>query len=169
MKRRTAIRSLGLTVGGLVAFPAWASAWTPESIGSQAIGSADDDALLAEIVETYIPETTTPGAKSLKVHQFVARMINDCYNDEAKNTFKQGLLKTDELAKKAYSKTFVECNTQERTDLLRQMSKNTNTSAFAGMVKNLTIRGYTNSQYYLVNIAHFTMIPGFFKGCVPVK
>jgi hypothetical protein len=49
------------------------------------------------------------------------------------------------------------------------MSTGANTSAFAGMVKNLTIRGYTNSQYYLVNIAHFTMIPGFFKGCVPVK
>lgn len=169
MKRRTAIRNLGLTVGGLVAFPAWASAWTPESLGVQTIGSVDDDALLAEIVETFIPETATPGAKSLKVHQFVARMINDCYNEEAKNTFKQGLLKTDDLAKKTYSKSFIDCSTQERTDMLRQMSTNANTSAFSGMVKNLTIRGYTNSQYYLVNIAHFTMVPGFFKGCVPVK
>ena len=38
----------------------------------------------------------------------------------------------------------------------------------AGLIKNLAIRGYTNSEYYLVNIAKYTIAPGFYHGCVPV-
>jgi hypothetical protein len=169
MKRRTAIRSLGLTVGGLVTFPAWASAWTPESIGVNSLTSPDDDTLLAEIAETFIPETNTPGAKSLKVNQFVARMINDCYSDQAKKTFQQGLLSIDQVALKSAGKTFMECSALQRTDVLQQMSAAADSKFFVSMVKNLTVRGYTKSQYYLVNIAKFNMAPGFFNGCVPIK
>ncbi|AEE52773.1 gluconate 2-dehydrogenase subunit 3 family protein [Haliscomenobacter hydrossis] len=168
MKRRAAMKSLGVALGGLVALPAWANSWTPDSIGNSTLLALNDEILLAEIVETFIPETNTPGAKSLKVQQFVQRMIQDCYDDTAKNTFKQGLLKTEELALKANNKPFVQCDAKQRTDLLLQMSNDAATKPFIGLVKNLTIRGYTNSEYYLVNIAKYNMVPGFYKGCVPV-
>lgn len=170
MQRRTALKSLSVALGGLVSMPAWASCWTPDSIGNDKSLSASDEAILAEIVETIIPETKTPGAKSLKVHQFALRMINDCYGEAAQKNLQQGLAKTEELAKKTYNKSFVECDAQQRKDIFGQLSKADEASKkFAEIIKNLTIRGYTNSEYYMVNVQKYVMAPGFYHGCVPVK
>lgn len=170
MKRRSALKNLSMVFGGLVTLPAWASNWTPDTIGTTKTLSFSDESLLAEIVETIIPETKTPGAKSLKVHHFAMRMINDCYGEAAQKNLKQGLAQTEELAKKTNNKSFVECDAKQRTDIILQMSKtNEAGKKFVDMIKSLTIRGYTNSEYYMVNIQHFTMAPGFYHGCVPVK
>lgn len=170
MQRRTALKSLSVALGGLVSMPAWATSWTPDSIGNDKSLSASDEAILAEIVETIIPETKTPGAKSLKVHQFALRMINDCYGEAAQKNLQQGLAKTDELAKQINSKSFVECDAQQRKDTILQLSKADEASKkFVEMIKNLTIRGYTNSEYYMVNVQKYVMAPGFYHGCVPVK
>lgn len=170
MQRRTALKSLSVALGGLVSMPAWASCWTPDSIGNDKSLSASDEAILAEIVETIIPETKTPGAKSLKVHQFALRMINDCYGEEVQKSLRQGLAKTEELAKQVYNKSFVECDAQQRKGIFLQLSKADDASKkFAEMIKSLTIRGYTNSEYYMFNVQKYVMAPGFYHGCVPVK
>jgi hypothetical protein len=168
MKRRTAVKSLGLALGTLVALPAWAVGWTPDSIEMDNFVSAADEALLAEIVETLIPETNTPGAKSLKVHQFVQRMIVDCYDAQTQASFNQGLAKTEALAQKYYSKSFVSCDALQRTQILLEMGNAPESMATAGLIKDLCIRGYTNSEYYLVNIAKYNIAPGFYHGCVPL-
>lgn len=160
-----------MAVGGLMSLPTWASGWTPESIGSVSTLSVAEEDILAEIVETIIPETATPGAKSLKVHQFAMRMINDCYGAEAQKTFKQGLTITEVAAKQTYNKSFVECDKTQRMDLLNKMvgSNNQPAKQFVTMIKNLTIQGYQNSEYVMVNIQKYNMAPGFYHGCVPVK
>lgn len=169
MKRRSVLKNLTVAFGGLASLPAWASGWTPESIGTFTAVSPDNENLLAEIVETIIPETTTPGAKSLKVHQFALRMINDCYGETAQTTLKQGLTKTDEMAQQAYSKGFVACDAKQRMDIFQKMTNDPAAKSFAQMIKNLTIRGYTNSEYYMTNVLNYSMAPGFYHGCVPVK
>lgn len=170
MKRRSALKSISIAFGGIVTLPAWASSWTPDSIGTTTTLSISDESLLAEIVETIIPETHTPGAKSLKVHQFAQRMINDCYGEAAQKSLKQGLVKIEDLAKQANNIPFVECDAKQRTAIILQLSKADDASKkFVDMIKNLTIRGYTNSEYYMVNIQKYTMAPGFYHGCVPVK
>ena len=170
MKRRSALKNLSMAFGGLVTLPAWASNWTPDSIGTTTTLSISDESLLAEMVETIIPETKTPGAKSLKIHQFAMRMINDCYGEATQKSLKQGLVQIEELAKQTNNKSFVECDAKQRTAIILQMSKADDASKkFVDMIKSLTIRGYTNSEYYMVNIKHYTMAPGFFHGCVPIK
>jgi hypothetical protein len=170
MKRRNALKSLMMVTGGLVTLPAWASGWTPETVGQPTFASLDEETMLAELVETFIPETTTPGAKSLKVHQFILRMINDCYDQPVQELLKLGLAKTDQLAQQGYSKPFTACDVPQRTDLLRQLSTavEPETQQFANLVKGLTIRGYTNSEYYLVNVRKYVMAPGFYHGCVDI-
>ena len=168
MKRRTALKSLMMATGSLVTLPAWATGWTPETVGQTTFASRAEETMLAELVETFIPETTTPGAKSLKVHQFVMRMINDCYDQPAQELLKTGLAKTDQLAQQTYSKPFTTCDATQRTDLLRQLSAaaEPETQQFTNLIKSLTIRGYTNSEYYLVNARKYVMAPGFYHGCV---
>src|ERR671921_186164 len=104
MKRRSLLKQLGIAAGGILTLPAWASGWSPESIGQISTLPVSDENLLAEIVETIIPETSTPGAKSLKVHQFALRMINDCYGEPALASLEQGLRQTDQLAGQVYEK-----------------------------------------------------------------
>lgn len=171
MQRRSALKNLSMAVGGLMSLPTWASAWTPASIGQFTTLSLTEEETLAEIVETIIPETETPGAKSLKVHQFAMRMINDCYGDEAQKNLKQGLVLTDTACRQAYNKTFVESDKTQRIDILNKMVGSTNIPAkqFVNMIKNLTIQGYMNSEYVMVNIQKYVMAPGFYHGCVPVK
>lgn len=171
MKRRSAIKNLTLAFAGLASLPAWASGWTPDSIGQVATLPVTDENLLAEIVEAIIPETQTPGAKSLKVHQFVMRMIRDCYGEAAQATLEQGLISTNQLAKVAFNKSFIDCDTAQRTEVLTHLHDSEEAAAkpFVEMIKNLTIRGYMNSEYVLVNLLDYKMAPGFYHGCVPIK
>lgn len=171
MQRRNAIKNLSLAFGGLVALPSWASGWTPESIGKTSNLPIIDEELLGEIVETIIPETSTPGAKSLKVHQFALRMINDCYGEAAQKNLKEGLKATEALAQQTYQKSFEALDATQKKALFNQMlaSSDATTKTFANTIKRLTIQGYTNSEYYMVNVIKFNMAPGFYHGCVPVK
>ena len=171
MQRRNAIKNLSVAFGSLVALPSWAANWTPDSVGKISNLSYNDEELLGEIVETIIPETSTPGAKSLKVHQFAMRMINDCYGEAQQKTFKDGLKKAEELAQQTYQKSFTACDTAQRKDLVNKMldSSDSTSKQFANMIKRLTIQGYTNSEFYMVNVMKFNMAPGFYHGCVPVK
>lgn len=175
MQRRTALRGLAVTLGGLVGLPAWASNWTADSFGSIDTVSVDEESLLGEIVETFIPETSTPGvdspgAKSLKVHQFALRMIRDCYGPTAQTTLQQGLALTESTAQQAFGKAFAACDAAQRKDVLGKLTSSADPvgKPFVDMIKRYTIQGYTNSEFYLVNVRKFNMAPGFYHGCVPV-
>lgn len=171
MKRRSLLKQLGIAAGGILTLPAWASGWSPESIGTISTLPVSDENLLAEIVETIIPETSTPGAKSLKVHQFIMRMVNDCYGADVHETLKKGLVATEQAANQTFQKSFMECDAKQRKQVFLQLINSTDTATkrFAEMTKNLTIRGYMNSEYVMVNILKYNMVPGFYNGCVPVK
>ena len=60
MKRRTAIKQVAFTLGGLMTLPIWAKAWSATDVQSQPFLTATQDTLLAELVETVIPETNSP-------------------------------------------------------------------------------------------------------------
>lgn len=158
-------------VGGLISLPAWASGWTPDSLGHVSIVSLDEESLLSDIVETFIPQTDTPGAKSLNVHQFVLRMIRDCYDETAQTTLQQGLALTEATAQQTYSKPFADGDALQRKEVLAKVAASPDLvgKPFIDLVKGLTIRGYTNSEFYLVNVQKFNMAPGFYHGCVPVQ
>jgi hypothetical protein len=174
MKRRSALKNLGLTLGGLVSLPAWATGWTPQSLGTQSVLTASDEQLLAEMVEAIIPATThptqpSPGAKELGVHKFAIRMIHDCYGEAALATLEKGLIATEATAKQLYAKSFMELPQSERLSVLTALSQAPESKPFIQLIKNLTIQGFTNSEYYLTNIAGYVMAPGFYHGCVPVS
>jgi hypothetical protein len=169
MKRRTAVRNLGLALGSVISLPAWANAWSPSTLVPADLLALDEETLLAEICETILPETNTPGSKSLKVHQFVHRMIQDCLPEKAQDTFKKGLAYTDQQANKKNGQGFVNAKPGERKALLVEMSKTEDSKDFVKLVKDLTVRGYRISEYYQLNVLKYKMAPGFFHGSVPVE
>jgi hypothetical protein len=169
MNRRYAIKSLATSVGALVTMPAWASGWSAANIGmTTPIGN---EALLAELVETIIPTTSTLGAKGLNVHKFIQKMLSDCYDKKVQDNFEQQLATIDPLSIKAFGKTFAEGTAEQRVALLQSLSKSEDkeVNGFYRTLRGLTVQGYTSSEYYMTKFTDYEMAPARFYGCVPVK
>jgi len=155
---------------GLISLPAWANGWSRATVtASPAYLSPAQDALLAEMVETIIPATDTPGAKELGVHQFVQKMVADCYEKQVLTSFAKGVDALEETAKKKSGKTFAALDKAGRTELLGNLeAAGGEGKDFYALVKGLTIRGYMTSEYVMTNLTHYELIPGRYHGCVPV-
>ena len=172
MQRRSAVKNLALSIGSAIVLPSWANAWSKESLQNHHFNlPSSQESLLAEIVETIIPKTDTPGAKELQVDKFTTRMVADCYDKKSQDIFAKGLITIEEIAKKQFSKPFIACEPKEKLAILNQManSDNSDDKGFVKLVKNLTIQGYLNSEYVMTNLRVYEMIPGRYHGCVPVK
>jgi hypothetical protein len=158
-------------VGGLISLPAWATSWTPETVSlPHSFFSPQQEAVLAALTETIIPKTDTPGAKALNVHQFIQKVVADCYDKTAQEKFQKGLDTADDLAKKSFGKSLSEGDPTQQAAVFAQISQSSDSDLknFYSMVKGLTIKGYLNSEYVMTNLTHFEFMPGRYHGCVPV-
>ncbi len=171
MQRRQAVTAIAAGFATAFALPTWAINWRQETLQSTHFLPAESATVLAEIVETIIPQTDTPGAKSLGIDKLIERIVKDCYEKPAQVQFAQGIRLVDELAQKNNNKPFVDCSTAQRLAVLLQMSKSDDAAQkkFYGMVRQMTIRGYTSSEYFMTKIEHFEFAPARFHGCVKVK
>jgi Gluconate 2-dehydrogenase subunit 3 len=169
MERRQAMKGIALSLGSLMTLPAWASGWQSATIGTAAMTS--NETLLAELVDTLIPTTNTLGAKDLGVHQFIQKMLADCYAKQAQANFEQKLAEIGPLSIKAFGKPFAEGDAAQRLNLLQDLAKSRDKDMrdFYQTLRGLTIKGYTNSEYYRTKFTDYEMAPARFYGCVPVK
>lgn len=180
MKRRGVIKHLTLAAGAFFFTPAWATRWSKASVvfAPGFLSVADRD-LLAEVVETIIPVTnspgdstpgkSTPGAKDLDVHLFVERMLADCYEKPTQQKAINGLKAVSAMSFESYSKPFEQADPTQRLALLTRMASSSDASQqeFLTLLKSLTIQGYTTSEYVMTNFYHYVMAPGHYYGCVP--
>ncbi|MDZ7897791.1 MAG: gluconate 2-dehydrogenase subunit 3 family protein [Arcicella sp.] len=170
MQRRTALKSVALSISSAIVLPNWANAWSVNTLQNQHINlTFSQETLLAEIVETIIPKTDTPGAKDLIINKFVEKMVADCYDKKAQEVFAKGLVSTEKTAQKDYSKSFVECDGKQKLSIINSMLKSSDNDdkSFAKLVKNITIQGYLNSEYVMTNLRIYEFVPGRYHGCVP--
>jgi hypothetical protein len=170
MERRSALKTLGLSLGSLISLPAWASSWQSSTFVTGSFSMAND-ALLAELVDTIIPKTETLGAKDLGVHQFIQTMLKDCYAQKAQDNFAKALADIDPLSTKTFGKAFVELDAEQRLKIVQSLGESTDktTQDFYRTLRGLTIQGYKSSEYYLTKFTDYEMAPARFYGCVPVK
>ncbi|RYF76983.1 MAG: gluconate 2-dehydrogenase subunit 3 family protein [Cytophagaceae bacterium] len=161
---------MALLAGGLLALPDWANAWTKASLQTaNTLLTPPQAETLTEMVDTLIPASDTPGAKALNVPDFVQKMVADCYEPVVQQQVKTGLDAVDTVAKASFGQLFTACDTTQRLDILRQLeiSPDQNRKEFYALIKNLTIQGYTTSEYVMTKYLNYTMIPGHYYGCVP--
>jgi Gluconate 2-dehydrogenase subunit 3 len=171
MKRRHAIKSLATSLGALWALPTWANSWTPQSVAfsSPFLNTIQED-LLIDIVSTIIPEGEKMGAKSVGVPSFIQKMVMDCFEKKAQEDFKLGLNTIEKTAQQVHNQSFTMLSTAQKENILRGVStaEDTLQKEFFKTLKNLTIQGYTTSEYVMVNYYKYEMAPGHYYGCVPV-
>ena len=174
MNRRTVIKSFFAISAGATLIPSCIHQETKSSILLKNIKvNGDQEKMMAELAETIIPKTSTPGAKDLSSHLFVLMMVDDCSTPADQQKFMKGMEEFDAFAKKNYGHNFVDCSPSQKEELLKNLEGkqgvSEDMSAFYATTKRLTIQSFTSSKYFLTTVQVYKMIPGRFHGCVPVK
>jgi hypothetical protein len=133
----------------------------------------DQEATLSSIADTLIPKTSTPGALELKVPEFMAKLIDDCQTKQDQEKWLAGMNKFFAEVKKKKGKSFTDLTAEERlkflTDFESTKTEDEELNFFYRTTRSLAIRGYTSSEYFMTTVQNYNILPGAYKGCVPVN
>lgn len=183
MNRREAIRNVALLLGTAISASTLSAleGCNPKAPDNYALQASETKKILAEIAETIIPETTTPGAKAAKVDEFIVMMLNDCYKAEDQKIVLDGLKKIDEASEKQFKKSFVDLSDEQKNTVLtaidkervdynkRENKKEGDPTHYFQILKELTLTGYFTSEPGATKALRYVPVPGKFEGCIPYK
>ncbi|UBM57329.1 gluconate 2-dehydrogenase subunit 3 family protein [Marinilongibacter aquaticus] len=169
MNRRTLLKNLSISAAA-VSFPAWANAWTKESLPKVGSISKTQETILADLVDVIIPRTDTPGAIDVGADQFVQAYAATMFTEKEQAQFMEALEEVDAVAKAKYAKGFANLSAADKKSCLEAIASGEDGELKKAIeqVKNLTIQGFTRSEWYMTEIEGYTMAPGFYHGCVPM-
>jgi hypothetical protein len=172
--RRVAIQQLIIIWAGVAFLPSCLHNEQKVSIPLKDIQiTPEDEQMLAELAETILPKTDTPGAKELAAHLFALKMVDDCYSKTNQEKYIQGMKDFESFVMKKTGKSFIENNISGRQTIVAELDKQRpatdGMSFFYQSTKKLTVQAYTTCEYFMTRIRGYKMIPGKFQGCVPLK
>ena len=198
--RRDAIQRVTALLGGaalaggdrLLAFSFEDDALTQVMARGTGALSADDVALLDEIAETILPETSTPGAKAAKTGAFMALAVTDVYTERAREVFMTGLRQLDAACSAATGVAFMRATPAQRLTVLQALDREQQAAMEARqrapssrypppeapadepahyfrMMKELALLGYFTSEPGMTRALRYVESPGTFDPCAPHK
>ena len=166
MQRREALKKTALFIGGIAIAPELLAQALADPSPTLSRQPADRLALLAEMADTILPDTDTPGAKAAKVHEFIAVVVEDCLSPEQRTAFWSGLQSADQQCVAMHGKSFVDCAPVQRTAFFQKLQADAKTAPkeagepFWYQLKNLTLHGYFTSETGATQALHYDPIPG---------
>ena len=183
MNRRDAIKNVALLLGSAISASTLAAleGCTSSAPRNYALEKPETKSILAEIAETIIPETNTPGAKAAKVDDFIVTMLKDCYEQKDQQLVLDGLKKVDEASNKQFKKPFLDLTAEQRTAVLTEIDKERvaynkrenkqkeDPAHYFQVIKELTLLGYFTSEPGATKALRYVAVPGKYEGCVPYK
>jgi len=184
--RREAIQHVAALLGGaalsggdqLLAFSFDAAALEQATAKGVGAFTAADVALLDEIAETILPETSTPGAKAARTGAFMALSVTDVYTTGNQATFRDGLRKVDEACTSAHGKAFMAATPAQRLTVLQVLDReqkafmdalpnNDESRHYFRLMKELALLGYFTSEIGCTKVLRYVESPGRFDPCAP--
>jgi hypothetical protein len=139
--------------------------------------------LIAELAETIIPRTDTPGAKDCKVEDYITKMIMENTDARGQKSFLIGLNDVEDYADSNYQQSFIKCNLAQRNDVLKHFEDKATYSitilnrvrrkllgtAFFYQLRDLTAEGYATSFLGATKGMAYDYIPGAYQACIPLQ
>lgn len=175
LSRRDAIKKAAIMIGGTLALPDILKAWGNLDIENTSFRFrlADED-LIADIAETIIPRTATPGAKDVEVPRFIQKIVADCYDQKERTDFMAGLKAVDDYSKaNMMGKGFSAISPADRITVLKHFEKEHHDDKKAkpwwGTIKGLTVSGFFTSEVGCTQILRYEAVPGKYDGAAPYK
>lgn len=195
MNRREALRNVALLMGGAVSaatLSAIAVSCNEPDAQAKQLFTAEQEKMIAELADTIIPDTETPGAKAAGVGPFIAMMISDCYPSDIQKTFSNGLDDLEKRSKTKFSKSFVSISATERASVLQDVvdeakkKKEEEKAARQGgggrasaaikkdpgffpLAKELTMLGYFSSEIGAKQALVYLDVPGRYDACTDLQ
>ena len=168
MNRRQAVERISLILGGSLSpqLTAGVMGQVLNTGASVTVGAAQQ-ALLAEVADVIIPETDTPGAKEAGAEAFIVRVMRDCYELEAQESFYAGMAKIDAASQEAHQENFVDLSADQKVAVLEKIAGAE--AGFFRQLKQLVVTGYFTSEIGATQALEYLPIPGKFEGDVPLK
>lgn len=142
------------------------SGWKPAFL------TEDEVELVANVAESIIPKTDSPGAKDALVHQFIDENVKLNFSEEQKVLFKKGLQLFNEAAVEKYGKDFSDLSHDERHKALMVLEKQSSGKESGDnphifdVMKDMTKFGYFTSEVGSKEFLIFDQIPGDYLGCI---
>jgi len=177
MNRRELLKMIAAATGyAMIGSPVLLSGCASGAYTSE-VFSTDDLNLLAEISETIVPRTDTPGAKDAEVAPFMTKIVDNCYSDADQMTFHAGLRAVREECQTRYLSSFEEISPQQRAEFLTALDvaarnhvrPEGGSAHYFTMMKQLTLFSYFTSEIVQTQVLRHVPIPGRFDGCYPYE
>lgn len=174
MNRRTAIRNVVIISAGTALLPSCLHHDKSSLVLRNISLTPSQENMLAELTETIIPKTSRfAGAKDLGAAEFVLTMVDDCASPEEQQQFISGLQQFEEWCRQQESRSFAQCNPQQRKELLQRLETKQDVpekaARFYEATRHYTLQSFVTSRQYMVDIRKYKMVPGsVYKGCVAV-
>lgn len=130
MNRREALlysgQLLGYSITGSILAGVLNGCQAPPALGWEPkVLTPEDVAFLAEVCETILPKTDTPGAREVGVDRYIDAMIADNYSEQERNAFMDGIKTFRQECLSSQGKDFLKLTPEERTAYLASMDANT--------------------------------------------
>lgn len=175
MKRRTVFKHLAVASAAAWLLPSCVSDPKKVSIALNKLKiSGDEETLLADIADTMIPATDTPGARAVGAHLFTLVMVDDCLSGDERDKYLKGMRAFEDELKSLTGKRFSSASPEERMRMLtafeEQMDETSEeVKVFYDKTRAYIIQGYVSSQHFLTDIKPYQLVPGpNYNGCAPV-
>ena len=165
---------------------------------TQGIGTftAADIALLDEIAETILPETSMPGARAAKTGAFIALMVTDTYTGRQQDSFRSGLKQIDDESMRRHGVNFMSATPAQRLELAEALDReqkqvmesrqappasraplppekdpasNDEPAHYFRMMKELTLLGFFTSEIGMTKALRYIETPGRYDPCAPYR
>lgn len=141
---------------------------------------SENKLLIAELAETIIPATETPGARDAKVEDFIIKIIINCSDVMQQQNFINGLNEVQNFSKRTYHKPFEKCSKMEKIKTLEHFENSERSSymivnqvkrklfgaPFFSMLKSLTVIGYCTSEPGATKGLEYVYVPRTYQACV---
>ena len=167
MKRRDALKNIGLSAGLIIGTPSIITllnrcttdpkTWKPIFL------SKDQAEILKNIVDIIIPKTETPSASEVNVIEFLDKYYKEVLDDERQKWLKDSYKSLVDLIKKNFNDNIDNMTTEKYKDLLDNhmilSGDSDNLSELLKQIKSDTIWAYKTSEFVGENVLAYDPIP----------
>jgi hypothetical protein len=147
------------------------------------------DATATAMADLIIPRTDTPGAKDVRVNEFLDHIVANWFSDEDRARFLNGLDDVDTRTQKRFQCNFIDATGAQQGEILRVLGEEMEaaeaiiangpraergelrkpTNNFYFLFRSMTLQGYFTSEAGFTQQLHKEIIPGRFDGCLPIN
>lgn len=171
IRRRKALKNIGLITGGVLTLPYNCSFETQISYSNFPLLKKKEQDLIADICDIILPTdfNNFPTVETRK--HFVLTMINDCLDDENRIEFSAGLNSFQNEILEVKKIHFQDLSLDEQNNIVANFIDNEKSEigVFLNYLKYYSLIHFETSENYMINYLNFEFMPGHYNGRVKVN